>query len=58
MTPVQLAAAFGALANDGVWQAPRLVSARRSPGAALEPVGGTAPGRRAMEPEVAHRSCA
>jgi cell division protein FtsI (penicillin-binding protein 3) len=52
VTPVQLAAAFGAFANDGVWQAPRLVLGRRSPGGALEPVK-LAPGRRAMKPEVA-----
>ena len=53
VTPLQLAGAFGALANDGVWQAPRLVGARRAPGGAFEPVA-LRPGRRAVEPEVAH----
>jgi membrane peptidoglycan carboxypeptidase len=52
VTPIQLAAAFGAFANGGVWQAPRLVGARRSPGGALEPVK-VAAGRRAMKPAVA-----
>jgi cell division protein FtsI (penicillin-binding protein 3) len=52
VTPVQLAGAFGALANDGVWQAPRLVGARRAPGGAFE-TAPLRPGRRAVEPEVA-----
>ena len=52
VTPIQLAAAFGAFANGGVWQAPRLVGARRSPGGALEPVK-IAAGRPAMKPAVA-----
>jgi cell division protein FtsI (penicillin-binding protein 3) len=52
VTPIQLAAAFGAFANGGTWQAPRLVAARRSPGGALEPVK-VAAGRQAMKPEVA-----
>lgn len=52
VTPVQLAAAFAALANDGVWQAPRLVSARRAPGGVFESTP-LRPGRRAVEPEVA-----
>ena len=52
VTPLQLAGAFAALANRGVWQAPRLVSARRAPGGRLEPLP-VAPGRRAVRPEVA-----
>ena len=52
VTPLQLAGAFGALANGGVWQAPRLVAARRAPGGRLEAVP-VAPGRRAVRPEVA-----
>jgi len=52
VTPLQLAGAFAALANDGVWQAPRLISARRAPGGAFEPAL-VRPGRRAVEPEVA-----
>jgi cell division protein FtsI (penicillin-binding protein 3) len=52
VTPVQLAAAFGALANGGVWRAPRLVSARRAPGGRFDPLP-LAAGRRAVAPEVA-----
>jgi cell division protein FtsI (penicillin-binding protein 3) len=52
VTPVQLAAAFGALANGGVWRAPRLVSARRAPGGAFDPLPPGA-GRRSVRPEVA-----
>jgi cell division protein FtsI (penicillin-binding protein 3) len=52
VTPLQLAGAFAALANDGVWQRPRIVSARRAPGGAWEPVP-AAPGRRAVRAEVA-----
>lgn len=33
VTPIQLAAATAALANDGVWQKPRLVAAHRATGA-------------------------
>lgn len=32
VTPIQLAAAVAAIANDGVWIRPRLVAARRRPG--------------------------
>jgi cell division protein FtsI (penicillin-binding protein 3) len=52
VTPLQLAGAFAALANDGVWQAPRLIAARRAPGGSFEPAP-VRPGRRAVEPEVA-----
>jgi cell division protein FtsI (penicillin-binding protein 3) len=54
VTPLQLAAAFAALANDGLWQRPRLVSARRAPGGTWEPVP-RKPGRRALSPEVARQ---
>jgi cell division protein FtsI (penicillin-binding protein 3) len=52
VTPLQLAAAFAALADDGVWRAPRLVAARRAQGGAFEPLP-VRPGRRAVRPEVA-----
>jgi cell division protein FtsI (penicillin-binding protein 3) len=52
VTPLQLTGAFAALANEGVWRRPRLVSARRAPGGTWEPVP-LAPGRRAVKPEVA-----
>jgi cell division protein FtsI (penicillin-binding protein 3) len=38
VTAIQLAAATAALANGGVWQTPRLIAARRSPGQAWKPV--------------------
>ena len=37
VTAIQLAAATAALANDGVWQSPRLVAARRSRGQSWQP---------------------
>jgi cell division protein FtsI (penicillin-binding protein 3) len=37
VTPIQLAAALGALANGGEWHSPRLVAARRAPGGAWQP---------------------
>jgi cell division protein FtsI (penicillin-binding protein 3) len=52
VTPLQLTGAFAALANDGVWQRPRIVSGRRAPGGAWEAVP-VAPGRRALRAEVA-----
>jgi cell division protein FtsI (penicillin-binding protein 3) len=52
VTPLQLAGAFAALADEGRWRRPRLVSARRAPGGAWEPVP-LRPGRRAVRPEVA-----
>lgn len=52
VTPLQLASAFAALAHDGVWRRPRLVAARRAPGAEWEPVPAD-PGRRAVRPDVA-----
>jgi cell division protein FtsI (penicillin-binding protein 3) len=54
VTPLQLAGAFAALANDGLWRRPRLVSARRAPGGVWEPVP-PAPGRRAVGPDVARQ---
>jgi cell division protein FtsI (penicillin-binding protein 3) len=53
VTPIQLAAAFAALANDGVWRPPRLVSARRAPGGSFREVPAQ-PARRAVRPDVAH----
>lgn len=52
VTPLQLASAMGAIANDGLWVRPRLVAARRRPREAWQ---GVAPGepRRALRPEVA-----
>jgi cell division protein FtsI (penicillin-binding protein 3) len=57
VTALQLAAATAALANDGVWQAPRLVAAHRRAGAEGERGGWVAvepgPRRRAVEPVTA-----
>jgi cell division protein FtsI (penicillin-binding protein 3) len=52
VTPVQLAAATAALANEGRWLQPRLVAARRQPGGAWEL---TRPdtGRAAVSPATA-----
>lgn len=52
VTPVQLAAAIGALANGGVWRTPRLVLARRAPEGDWEyaPLG---PSHRAVRGETA-----
>jgi cell division protein FtsI (penicillin-binding protein 3) len=54
VTGVQLAAATAVLARRGVWRAPRLVRARREPGATwkLTPPGA---GRRVLRPQVADR---
>jgi len=52
VTPIQLAAALGALANGGEWLAPRLVAARRAPGGAWQPVP-PARGHRAVSPATA-----
>ena len=52
VTPIQLAAATAALANEGVWQKPRLVDAYRRPGGEWE----TTPrevGHRAVTKEAA-----
>jgi cell division protein FtsI (penicillin-binding protein 3) len=53
VTPVQLAAAFAALANGGVWHAPRLVAARRPPGGGAFEAVPVRPGRSAVRPDVA-----
>jgi len=57
VTPLQLAAAYAAIANDGVWMRPRIVRGTRSPGVAGGPpvVREIAPerGRRVVSPEVA-----
>jgi cell division protein FtsI (penicillin-binding protein 3) len=52
VTAMQLAAATGALANGGILRAPRLVSARRSPGGVWQPMP-PAEGRRVLREEVA-----
>jgi len=52
VTAVQLAAAFGAIANDGEWRAPTLVRARRGPDGAWRDVPAPA-ARRVLSPEVA-----
>ena len=52
VTPVQLAAALGALANGGEWLAPRLVAARRAPGGAWQPAP-PARGHRVVGPATA-----
>ena len=53
VTAVQLAAAAGVIASNGVWHKPRLVDARRAPNGRWEPAP-REPGRRALRPEVAH----
>jgi cell division protein FtsI (penicillin-binding protein 3) len=52
VTPIQLAAALGALANGGEWLAPRLVAARRAPGGAWLPAP-PARGHRVVSPATA-----
>jgi cell division protein FtsI (penicillin-binding protein 3) len=52
VTAVQLAAATAALANRGVWQEPRLVTARREAGGSWRELG-PARERRAVRAEVA-----
>jgi cell division protein FtsI (penicillin-binding protein 3) len=54
VTPIQLAAATAALANGGQWLAPRLVSARRAPGGAWQPVPRSVP-RRVVSAETAQQ---
>ncbi|MEE2679155.1 MAG: penicillin-binding protein [Myxococcota bacterium] len=51
-TPVQLAAAMAVLANDGLWQQPRLVKARRANGQPWQKTQ-IAPGRRVLTVETA-----
>ncbi|UCE87057.1 MAG: penicillin-binding protein 2, partial [Deltaproteobacteria bacterium] len=52
VTPIQLAAATAALANDGVWTRPRLVAARRAPGQPWQPEP-SSPTRRVVRRETA-----
>jgi len=52
VTAIQLAAAVGVIASDGVWHRPRLVDARRAPNGSWQPAP-REPGRRALRPEVA-----
>jgi cell division protein FtsI (penicillin-binding protein 3) len=52
VTPIQLAAAFAALASGGEWRAPRIVSARREPDGVWERLPVSAP-RRALRADVA-----
>jgi len=52
VTPIQLAAALGAIANDGLWSTPRLVAARREAGAPWQPVEAPPP-QRVMRADVA-----
>jgi len=52
VTAIQLAAAAGVIAADGVWHRPRLVDARRAPNGSWQPAA-REPGRRALRPEVA-----
>ena len=54
VTSIQLAAAMAVLANDGQWRMPRIVSARRRPAAAWQPLAPQAP-RRVVRAEVAAR---
>ncbi len=54
VTGVQLAAATAALANAGIWRAPRLVSARRDPGGLWRPAPPSA-ARRVLRAEVARQ---
>jgi stage V sporulation protein D (sporulation-specific penicillin-binding protein) len=55
VTPLQLAAAYGAIANDGVWMRPRIVLGTRAPGApegAVDPLP-LEPGQRVVSAGVA-----
>src|SRR5881296_1782820 len=53
VTPIQVAAAYGALANDGVLLAPSLIREVRSPGGAVLYRHRVEPVRRVVRPEVA-----
>ncbi len=52
VTAIQLAAATAALANEGLWTPPRLVAARRAPGANWEPAP-SGPTHRAVSADAA-----
>src|SRR5881296_1663702 len=53
VTPIQVAAAYGALANDGLLLAPSLIREVRSPGGAVLYRHRVEPVRRVVRPEVA-----
>jgi len=53
VTPIQVAAAYGALANDGLLLAPTLIREVRSPGGAVLYRHRVEPVRRVVRPEVA-----
>src|SRR6266704_1114302 len=53
VTPIQVAAAYGALANDGLLLAPALIREVRSPGGAVLYRHRVEPVRRVVRPEVA-----
>jgi cell division protein FtsI (penicillin-binding protein 3) len=55
VTPVQLAAAYGAIANGGVLMAPTLLREVRDPSGAVLYRRKPEPVRRAVSPEIAHR---
>jgi len=55
VTPVQLAAAYGAIANDGVLMAPTLIREVRDPSGAVLYRRTPEPVRRAVSPEIAQR---
>jgi cell division protein FtsI (penicillin-binding protein 3) len=54
VTPVQLATAYAAIANDGILLTPTLVKEIRSPGGLVQYAHQPEPVRRAVSPTVAH----
>ena len=52
VTPLQMAAVYAAIANDGVWVQPHLVGATEAPDGKATPVP-AAPSHRVLSPEVA-----
>ena len=52
VTAIQLAAAFAAIADDGVWRQPRLIEARRPSGGDWNPAA-PSHGQRVVRPDVA-----
>ena len=59
VTPIQLAAAFGAFANGGVWHVRRAWSAaRRAPGGAWQPAEPSRPAAGVMRPRRPRRCSA
>lgn len=53
VTPLQLAAAYAAIANDGVWMRPRIVRGTRAPDSARVQEVKTEPGRRVIRSDIA-----